>query len=188
MMNRASLICQLLLPAFILSINAADIFAQNTSGKRGRRAVITAKSRPVHVGYPDRAESVSSIEKQVFQLINYERAKRGLGSLIWNDRAAKAARLHSKNMAEQNFFSHRGRDGSMVSDRANRFGVRWESIGENIVYFRGFSEPARFAAHTWMDSSEHKKNILNKRWQETGIGAIVAPDGTYFLTQVFILH
>lgn len=172
---------------FVFSINATDIFAQKA---RDRRTVIVARSRPVRVAYPDRSDrpvSTSSLEKEVFRLINYEREKRGLAPLAWNDKAAKAARLHSKNMAEQNFFSHRGRDGSMVSDRAGRFGVRWESIGENIVYFRGFDDPARFAADTWMDSSEHKKNILNKRWQETGIGAIVAPDGTYFLTQVFVL-
>ncbi len=152
-MNRASLICQLLLPAFILSINAADIFAQNPSGKRERRAVITAKNRPVHVGYPDRAESVSGVEKQVFQLINYERAKRGLGPLIWNDRAAKAARLHSKNMAEQNFFSHRGRDGSMVSDRANRFGVRWEKHRRKYRLFSRFQRPGQIC-RSYLDGFE----------------------------------
>jgi uncharacterized protein YkwD len=74
-------------------------------------------------------------------------------------------------MAQQHYFSHRGKDGSMVSDRAARSGVSGMEIGENIVYFQGYDDPAKFAADSWMNSKDHKRNILDKEWRESGIGA-----------------
>jgi uncharacterized protein YkwD len=183
-MNRAVSIYRLFFVAGICLSVITGISAQ-------KRGVIIAKSAPVRVlsdnGRERRAESASDLEKDVFRLINYERLKRGLSPLTWSDRIARIARQHSKNMAQQHFFSHRGKDGSLVSDRASRNGISWMGIGENIVYFQGYDDPAKFAANSWMDSKDHKKNILNKDWQESGIGAFVTDDGSYYLTQVFIL-
>lgn len=183
-MNRSVfLVCQLLF------IAAVTMTVSNTADAQ-RRGVITVKSRPVYVE-PARREdsrrpiSAVDIEKEVFHLINAERRKKGLSPLIWNDRAAKAARLHSKNMSQQGFFSHRGRDGSMVGTRASRMGLQWDGIGENLVYFRNYADPAEFAVKSWMNSSGHKNNILKKNWIETGIGAVQGDDGSYYLTQVF---
>ena len=186
-MNRAILICQLLFFSFFLGISVSDVSAQTASG-RGRRSSAITASRTVRIGSLDRLPSASQIEKEAFDLINNERRKKGLHPLIWSDRIARVARTHSKNMADQRFFSHRGKDGSTVSDRANKAGVKWAGIGENIVYFNGSREPADFAVRCWMDSRGHKQNILNKNWQESGIGVTVTPDGTYYLTQVFLLH
>lgn len=182
-MNRSAfLVCQLLFTVAVTMTVTNITYSQ-------RRGVITVKSRPVYVE-PAREESrrpisPSDIEKDVFHMINAERRKKGLSQLAWNDRAAKTARQHSKNMMQQGFFSHRGKDGSLVGTRATRLGVQWQGIGENLVYFRNYQDPAEFAVKSWMNSSGHKKNILAQNWIETGIGAVVADDGTYFLTQVF---
>jgi uncharacterized protein YkwD len=184
-MNRAFLICQLLFSALVVSLSVSVISAQNS-----RRAVIVA-SATARVASSARvrtaAVSTSSIERQVFALINFERQKNGLSRLTWNERAAQAARVHCKDMANKGFFGHRGSDGSVVNDRARKQGLAWNAIGENIVFFRGYSNAADFAVESWMDSKAHKKNILNKNWAESGIGAYVKPDGTYFFTQVFVL-
>lgn len=131
-------------------------------------------------------EDIRRIEKAVFDLMNAERASKGLSGLKWSDDIASAARLHSVNMASQNFFSHKGKDGSMVDDRADRFGIGWNAIGENIAFLRGYSDPEKKALKTWLDSPPHRRNILSPQWQESAIGVALADDGSYYFTQVFI--
>ena len=128
-------------------------------------------------------------ERQVFELINKKRAEFGLKPLIWNDDVAKIARIHSEEMANYKYFDHAGHDGSMVNNRADAIGLsKWRSIGENIAYNRGFANPLEFAVEGWMKSPAHRENILNNRWQESGIGIAITADGIYYFTQVFLLR
>lgn len=135
------------------------------------------------------AASISSTEKETFNLINRERADARLQPLVWNEQLAAIARLHSRDMAESRLFSHRGSDGSMVDDRADKLGIHgWRAIGENIAFMRGFEDPANFAVDRWMRSAEHRRNLLDRRWNETGVGVAILPDGSYYFTQVFLLR
>src|SRR4051794_8882458 len=83
--------------------------------------------------------STVSLERAAFNVLNQKRAESGLSPLAWNEQLAGVARLHSQNMAEFNFFSHKGLDGKMAAERAKQLGLgQWRSIGENIAYSRGF--------------------------------------------------
>jgi uncharacterized protein YkwD len=156
----------------------------------------TTQTREVQVaGYTSVRETkpsaalVSSIEREAFDLINKKRTDIGLEPLAWSDELAALARLHSQDMADQKYFSHRGSDGSMVDDRADKLGIKnWSAIGENIAFERGFDDAASFAVDRWMESPGHKQNLLDKRWKETGMGVAILPDGTYYFTQVFLLR
>jgi uncharacterized protein YkwD len=133
--------------------------------------------------------SAGTIEQQVFALINAERSKNGLSELEWSESLAAVARLHSEDMAHVKFFSHRGSDGSMVDDRADRLGLgAWRSIGENIAYMRGFDDPAALAVEKWLESAAHRKNLLGPNWKESAVGVAVTEDGTYYMTEVFLLR
>jgi uncharacterized protein YkwD len=135
------------------------------------------------------APKTFALERQAFEILNQRRIENGLKPLEWNEDLARVARLHSENMAQFHFFSHAGPNGEMVNDRADALGIsNWRSIGENIVYNRGFKKPVESACVQWMESPTHRANLLDKKWKETGIGAAVAPDGTYYFTQVFILN
>lgn len=135
------------------------------------------------------AGSLLAAERDTFGLVNQEREKRGLRPLVWSDDAARAARLHSRNMAQKNFFSHQGQDGLMVNDRAEQVGIfNWRAIGENIAFNRGYDDPVGLAVQKWLESPSHRQNMLNKTWIETGIGVAVSRDGSYYFTQVFILR
>ena len=80
-------------------------------------------------------------ERTAFNLINRVRSEHGLQPLVWNDEIAAISRIHSQNMADYNFFSHKGLDSKMVSDRADELGSRkWRAIGENIAFNRGFPD------------------------------------------------
>ena len=133
--------------------------------------------------------AASDLERKVFGLLNAERRAHGLEALEWSDDLAAVARLHSSNMADEKFFSHRGSDGSMVDDRADRLGLgSWRVIGENIAYMRGFDDPAALAVQKWMESTAHRKNMLGANWKESAVGVAITKDGTYYMTQVFLLR
>lgn len=167
----------------LLSVFSIDAYAQNLSFTRERLVQPQLKS------YADPELKVEyTLEKNALRLINDERAKQGLPALAWNDKLAQVARLHSENMAHYKFFNHRGLDGLMVNERADNLNIEWRAIGENIAYNRGYDDPVGFTVKRWMGSPSHKENIMDKRWKETGIGVIVTPDSTYYLTQVFLLN
>ncbi|MGI9034839.1 MAG: CAP domain-containing protein [Pyrinomonadaceae bacterium] len=137
---------------------------------------------------PRNSVPFSSLERQAFDLLNEKRVASGLNPLKWNEQMAQAARLHSENMARDNYFSHQELDGSTAKERAALVGERdWTAIGENIAFNRGFSKPVETACAEWLQSAAHRENLMDKGWTEAGIGIAVAPDGTYYFTQVFIL-
>lgn len=174
----------------LLTIN---VFSQNNSSAfQDKTKLVVNLNRPRIFDNADKkketAPTTFDLEKRVFDLINQQRRASGLSDLQWNDDVAKIARLHSQNMATYKFFSHRGLDGSMVNDRADALKVsKWQSIGENIAYNRGYANPLEFAVECWMESAGHRSNILNRGWKESGIGIAVAADGSYYFTQVFML-
>ncbi len=128
-----------------------------------------------------------SLEQTAFDLLNQKRAENGLRPLTWSDGLAAIARLHSHNMADFNFFSHRGLDDKNVSDRADDAGIRkWRAIGENIAFNRGYQDPIGKAVDLWFDSPSHRRNLLDNNWKEAAVGIAVAADGSYYFTQVFL--
>ena len=106
--------------------------------------------------------------------MNTRRVSYGLKPVVWNEDIARVARMHSQSMALNKYFSHQGIDGLWVDERANRNGLKkWRAISENIAYNRGYDNPAEFAVERWMKSTSHRKNALNNRWEESGIGVAI---------------
>jgi uncharacterized protein YkwD len=164
-------------------------FDLRTDRGNGSNVASSSGSRLVKSSSVSKTPSARSVERQVFALINAERNRNGLTELEWSDSLAAVARLHSEDMATAKFFSHRGSDGSMVDDRADRLGLGvWRSIGENIAYMRGFDDPAALAVEKWLESTAHRKNLLGPNWKESAVGVSVTDDGTYYMTEVFLLR
>ncbi len=180
----------ILLFTFCANISAqysgADYVTKSPDDSRAR--VIEPDKKPIIVNSKSVFSTVD-LEKQVFALLNLQRAAKGLPALEWNDDVARIARMHSENMAKYKFFSHTGLDGTMVNDRADLCGVsKWKAIGENIAYNRGYEKPAEFAVERWMQSNAHRDNILNNRWKESAIGVALSNDGAVYFTQVFLVR
>ena len=113
---------------------------------------------------PVRAETP---EGQVLNLINKEREKAGCPALVAQPQLTEAAELHSRAMAQSNFYAHEGLDGKNPGDRMRAQGYRSGTWGENIA--AGYKSAGE-AVNGWMASAGHRKNILNCRYTETGIG------------------
>ena len=128
-----------------------------------------------------RSDIMVDEERQVLDLVNEERSKvGGLSPLVSDDRLTAAARGHSLDMSNQNYFSHDSLDGRTFADRIEDAGYdRWSALGENIAY--GYTTPEA-VMNGWMNSSGHRANILGDSYCDLGVG--YAADGHYW-TQDF---
>ena len=132
------------------------------------------------------AEYVAALEQQAHDLINRERAAAGLSELFFDPCVTRVARSHSENMAEYAFFAHTCPAGGTPADRLNEAEIPWRRYGENIAYTYGFSNPAEAAVQGWMNSSGHRKNILNSRYTHAGLGIAMDAKGALYFTQNFV--
>ena len=112
-------------------------------------------------------------EDQVLAAVNKARAGAGCRALTVNAKLVAAAKGHAKAMAEKNFFSHSGKDGSKFSTRIKAQGYSYSRVAENIG--AGQSSAAAIM-DTWLGSAGHRKNILNCALTETGIAVVYQPD------------
>jgi len=76
---------------------------------------------------------LEELEKRIHDLVNQERKKQGLGSLDWNSKLSRIARLHSQDMASRNYFSHDSLEGRNFNDRYRQQGFScWLKAGLGV--------------------------------------------------------
>jgi len=131
--------------------------------------------------------NLANDEFQIHYLINNERRRKGLGDLYWDDDLAQLARAYSRQMARESFFSHFDRSGNSVVERAQNSDIRgWSKIGENLFFCEGYDDFDALAVRGWMNSSEHRRNVLDRQYTTTGIGIAQTRGGEIYITQVFV--
>ncbi|MDB9527254.1 CAP domain-containing protein [Oscillatoria sp. CS-180] len=113
--------------------------------------------------------------QEVVRLTNEYRADNGLWALSFDDDLAEAAQTHSENMAEQDFFSHKGKDNTRSWDRARAAGYETGMVGENIA--AGYVSP-QSVVDAWIKSDGHRANLLNEHFNEIGVGYFYLEDDT----------
>jgi uncharacterized protein YkwD len=124
--------------------------------------------------------------------MNAFRREHGLAPLRMSAALSAAARKHSTDMATRGYFSHTSVGGTSFDKRIARFyplgNKHYWSVGENLLW----SSPDVDAAHAldmWINSPEHRKNMLTARWREIGLAAVHVPSapGTYGGREVTIV-
>ncbi|WP_096154444.1 MULTISPECIES: CAP domain-containing protein [Bacillus] len=123
--------------------------------------------------------SVSAFEQKVVELTNAERAKHGLSPLNLDTELSKVAREKSKDMKQNNYFSHTSPTFGSPFDMMRQFGISYRTAGENIAMGQRSPEEVVTA---WMNSEGHRANILNGNFTHIGVGHV---EGNYW-TQMFI--
>lgn len=121
------------------------------------------------------------VQRQVLALVNEHRERAGCDRLTIDQRLVNAASRHAAEMARHGYFAHRSLDGRGAAERVSDAGYPWSRYGENIA--RGQDSPAEVMAG-WMDSPEHRENILDCRFEQMGIGLAFA-DGRPYWVQDF---
>ena len=81
-------------------------------------------------------------------------------------------------MVALHYFAHNGADGSPLSRiRRARYIPRYGfwTVGENLAYGSGRMSTPGAIMKAWMNSPEHKANILTRGYKEIGIGILPQP-------------
>jgi uncharacterized protein YkwD len=170
------------------AVRARIVQNQNYNSNSVAEAVSIIPNPPTVYRYGGRYAALrpTALEQKAFDLVNEQRRLQNLPPVEWDLEMLFIARQHSENMAQYNFFDHRGLDGKTADQRANDAGAKdWRAIGENIAFNQGIKNSVDFAVQCWMYSLHHKENLLNKKWTRSGVGVAVASDGRFYITQVF---
>ena len=121
--------------------------------------------------------TLSDAEKRSLDLHNQTRANSGLTKFCVHPALQSAARAHSKEMIDRDYFAHNSYNGETFSNRLKRYGYtpqpnRYWTVGENIAlnYSTGVTS-ANTVHNQWMNSPGHKANILNGKFKQIGVGA-----------------
>jgi uncharacterized protein YkwD len=112
-------------------------------------------------------EASAITSETVIQLANAARVENGLNALTGSGLLAKAAQNKANDMLARQYFAHNTPDGATPWTFIKAVGYSYITAGENLAI--DFTE-AESVQTAWMNSPGHRANILNKNFQEIGIG------------------
>jgi uncharacterized protein YkwD len=137
---------------------------------------------------PEEMAGVSEPESEIIDAVNAERTRRGLKTLKFSPRLAVVARGHSYDMAIRHYRGHNSPEGATPADRVRGVGVECTAVAENIYVddYHQLESLGPRALKGWLDSPEHRANLLSPDFVETGIGIARANDGLTYVTQDFV--
>lgn len=138
-------------------------------------------------GAPSDEAELIDLEQRIVDRVNDARAEAGLPPLQPHPLITEAARGHSEEMAQRDYFAHEsptpGR--ARFTDRLKLAGVHSFGAGaENIAKGTYDGDPAAGIVQSWLDSPSHRDSMLSERYIYTGVG-IASRDGAIWATQVF---
>lgn len=126
---------------------------------------------------PTSSYCLEPFEAEMLGYINDFRAQNGRSALVASQTAGAAADHHSINMANQDFFSHTGQDGSTFDSRLREHGYSFNTfLGENIA---AGNASALQTFVQWRESPGHRANMLNANYSAIGIGRAFNSSSTY---------
>jgi len=141
-------------------------------------------------GTTEWSAEAAALEEQLLELVNDLRAEGGTCGerrfrsrepLRMLDSLRCAARVHSADMLEHDFFSHTGNDGSQPRERMRVAGYEGRAWAENIA---AGSATAEDALRQWVESEPHCMNLLGQ-YRSTGIGYVEGGRYGHLWTQTF---
>lgn len=98
--------------------------------------------------------------------VNALRQAKGVPPVSYSAKLEAAALKHAKDMSRRGFFSHRGSNGSKVSQRVKAQGYKWCFVAENIS--KG-EQTLNGAIRQWANSRGHYKNMMNRQARHIGL-------------------
>jgi uncharacterized protein YkwD len=113
--------------------------------------------------------------------LNALRARGGLKPLRWNWRLWIGAQRMAQEMGRKRFFSHQTPDGRSLADRIEPTGYFGRNstwiLAENLAWGDGALASPLAVAIGWMNSPDHRRNIMDPDLREIAIGMIAAEIG-----------
>ena len=126
-----------------------------------------------------------SLAAEEVALVNAERNAAGLPALADSAVLDRIATARAQDMVANGYFGHyRPGDPTLaVLELLRANGVSFAWYGENIIWESG-QPPASLATYFnawWMNSPEHKANILSRHYGHIGIGVVISGSRVYMV-------
>jgi hypothetical protein len=116
------------------------------------------------LGYASNIEVV-----QVVTQTNSLRSKSGLKKLTYSNQLSQAAVSKAQNMFTDNYWAHTSPSGLEPWDFIKSAGYVYKIAGENLA--RDFDSTSPMM-NAWMNSTTHRANIMNPKYEEIGIAVV----------------
>ena len=125
---------------------------------------------------------LSQEEQEALNLINEYREQNGLNKLKPITRLQQTARLKAEDLVKNQYFSHNSERLGTPFEMLKANNVDYEIAGENLA---GNMTPKK-AVESWINSKTHRENILEERFNYTGVCVIESPVYGKIFVQLFI--
>lgn len=109
----------------------------------------------------------------LLEATNGQRGNNNSGSLKLSNELNTAAQAKAEDMAQRDYWSHVTPDGHAPWIFIDQTGYRYEKAAENLAY--GFNNSHEVITG-WLNSPEHKANLLDNTYSEVGFGVVEASD------------
>jgi uncharacterized protein YkwD len=120
----------------------------------------------------------TGLSREVFDLVNVDRAANGLPAVSWNPQLGGLAQGWSEHMGSTGQFEHSDLNATLRSPEFSAF----RRLGENILV-GSCNMTAAEIERAWMNSPGHRANILGD-YNVIGVGVVCA-GGRLWATQSF---
>jgi uncharacterized protein YkwD len=154
---------------------------KNADAAPVRQALNPLKSHP----------DLQNIQRLALILANGDRVTDGLPPMSIDPVLTQAAQYHAEDMLRRNYFSHYSPEGESPADRlaaAGRQGFPAENIAmtEDHRIRRVQPQTIETFQHQWMNSTGHRRNLMNPNYVRFGYGFAIDPgSGRVFAVQMF---
>lgn len=131
---------------------------------------------------PAACHDLAAVLDTLFAAHNRERAVRGVAPLVLDAALCRLAQRHSDDQAAHQSLGHAGSDGRSPFDRLRRVGYVYTTAGENVAM--GYPTATTVVAG-WMNSADHRANILRRTFTHVGFGEAADRRGRMYWTALF---
>lgn len=130
------------------------------------------------------ADEYGAVELLTVKLVNEARTHAHVRPLIVSNKLLIAARLHSTDMAANDYLAHESADGYAPADRVRAAGLDYEEVAENLFFDNGPDLDAlpRRALAEWQATPIPRANLLAPQFRTIAVAVARAVDGSFFVT------
>lgn len=173
-------------PELAAVVNMTTIERQSSS--QGQQSQI--------IGFASSYNIKSLIDARAYalELVNRDRMANGLKPLVSNPFLDQVAQAHAEDMLKRNYFDHHSPEGENAVKRFIKAGGNPKTgVGENLMFYHNprtskiAGETLQMFQASWMDSPQHRINILNAEIVSFGFGIVIGADGREYAVQMFSL-
>lgn len=121
-------------------------------------------------------------EQETLNLVNQYRKQNGLEELKALSNLQEVAKIKANDLVKNKYFSHNSPSLGTPFEMLEQNGVKYTVAGENLA---GNMNPEK-AVEAWINSTPHRENMLESKFEYTGICVIESPVYGKVFVQLFI--